>query len=241
MTYLARSRRISMIRPFAALLCALLAFPSTQALDNNTVVHGIDASVATREDNLLGYIVTEHYSVFRNQEKEHPAAEMTVKTTYRRDKGKSYQILGQSGSDLILKQVLGRVLDSEHELTQPANRTHALINSTNYNMAIKSEEKVGTHDCIVLSIAPKHSSPYVFTGTLWVDAQDESILQLEGIAAKSPSMLTGPAQVSRTYEKIDGFPMATHATATSSSWLLGQTTIQIEYTGYQIQASPAHP
>ena len=178
MTYRVRPRQLFMIRHLAVLLSGLLVLSPTQALDNNTVVHGIDASVANREENLIVYTVTEHYSVFRNQEKEHPAAEMTVKTTYRRDQGKSYQILSQSGSEIILKQVLGRVLDSEHELTQPANRTHALINSANYNMAIKNQEKVGTHDCIVLSIAPKHNSPYVFTGTLWVDAQDESILQL---------------------------------------------------------------
>lgn len=240
MHVLTSGRNPGMTRCLSLFLLGLVILSPMQALENDNVIHGVDASVANREQNLLGYTVTEHYSVFRNQEKEHPAAEMTVKTTYRKDQGKSYEILRQSGSEILLKQVLGRVLESERELTKPESRTHALIDSANYVMTVKGPDKIGTRDCIVLSLIPRHSSPYVFTGTLWVDAQDESILQLEGTAAKSPSILTGPAQVSRTYVKVDGFPMATRATAMSNSWLLGQTTIQIDYTGYQIQAGQAH-
>jgi len=62
----------------------------------------------------------------------------------------------------------------------------------------------------VLSLTPKRSSPYLFKGTLWVDANDYSILQLEGTATKSPFFLTGAAQVSRQYAGISGFPMAMH-------------------------------
>jgi hypothetical protein len=33
--------------------------------------------------------------------------------------------------------------------------------------------------------------------------------------------------------------MATHASATTSSWLLGPTRIEIDYTGYEIRRQPA--
>jgi hypothetical protein len=215
----------------------LPAFPQTSETD---VIQGIDASVAARDENLVSYTVTEHYSVFRNQEKVHPAAEMTVKTTYLKDKGKDFAVRSESGSELLLKQVLGRVLENEKALTQPANRAHALITSANYTMHVKGREVVDSRDCIALSIAPRRSDPYLFLGDLWVDAQDYSIVQLAGVASKSPTMFAGPTQVARQYAVIDGLPMATHATATSASWLLGQTTIEIDYTGYQMELRPAH-
>lgn len=212
------------------------AFSQTSEAD---VIQGIDASVAARDANLTSYTVTEHYSVFRNQEKVHPAAEMTVKTTYRKNSGKSYEVMNQSGSELILKQVLGRVLESEKTLTQPANRVNALITSANYTMHVKGREVVDGRDCIALSIAPRRSAQYLIQGDLWVDAQDYSIVQLAGVTAKSPTVFAAPTQVSRHYATVDGLPMATHATATSTSWLLGQTTIVIDYSGYQMELRAA--
>ena len=52
-------------------------------------IEKIDVSVAQRDENLLAYTVTELYRLFRNGDRVRPAAEMTVKTTYRRDTGKS--------------------------------------------------------------------------------------------------------------------------------------------------------
>jgi hypothetical protein len=108
-------------------------------------------------------------------------------------------------------------------------------------MKLKSNEtqRIDGRECLVLSIVPRRPSPFLFTGTLWVNARDYSIVQLQGMAAKSHSMLTGPAQVARQYANVDGFPMATHARAVSNSMLLGQTIVKIDYQGYQIQPPPA--
>lgn len=221
----------------ASALAFVFAWPfclSAQLPPNDAVVRGIDAAVAAREENVISYTVTEHYSVFRNEDKDHPAAQVIVKTSYQKDHGKSYTIVSQSGSSIILKQLIPRILDSEHEINQPANRAHSLITSANYNMQVQAEDKVTGRNCLVIQIAPRRSSPYLFAGKLWVDVADQSIVQLEGIASKSPSMFAGATQVSRTYDRINGYGMATHATAISSSWLLGRTTVQIDYTGYEI-------
>jgi hypothetical protein len=44
----------------------------------------------------------------------------------------------------------------------------------------------------------------------------------------------------RQYANVDGFAMATHAHATTSSFLFGPTIITIDYRDYQIQLNPAH-
>jgi hypothetical protein len=236
-------RSIGSARTLAALslLLALraLALPAQQ-IDPGSVVQGIDASVQARIDHVAGYTVTEHYAVFRNGDDSHPAAEMTVRTDYRREQGKSYTILSQSGSSLLRSQLLGSVLDHEKQMSQPGVRETVLVTSANYEMKLKSAstQAVDGHECLVLGLTPRRSSPSLFHGTLWVDAGDYSIVRLEGIASKSPSFLTGAAQVMRQYSKFDGFPMATHASAISKSSLLGQTVVKIDYSGYQIQLRP---
>jgi len=235
-------RQIMSIRAFAAfsLFCLASHALSAQQLDQQSVIRQIDASVQARIDGIASYSVNEHYAVYRNGDETHPVAEIVVRTDYKNGSGKNYTTLSESGSSLVRSQVLGRILENEKLMNLPNNRKQAVVTSANYEMKLNSDQKqtIDGRECLVLSITPRRSSPFLFTGTLWVDARDYSIVQLQGMAAKSHSMLTGPAQVARQYTNVDGFPMATHARALSNSFLLGQTIVKIDYQGYQIQPSP---
>ena len=210
-------------------------------VDDAAVIRGVDASVKTRMQSVSGYTVTEHYAVFRGQDEAHPAAEMLVKTVYARDAGKSFTILSQSGSSLLRSEVLGTLLANEKRMSQPGNVGAALIDSENYQMkiALNSRQQLEGRDCLVVELTPRRNSPFLFRGTLWVDATDYSIVQLKGTAAKSPFFLTNAAHVTRQYANVNGFPMATHAMAVSSSTLLGQTIVKIDYKDYQIDIRPS--
>lgn len=227
--------RVACLCPF--LLAGAAARAQTQLNTNAAILQGIDASVYARETNLLGYTVTEHYVVYRNHDEQHAAADMVVKTTYRRDMGKSFSIVSLQGS-MVMRKMLEEVLATEKKMTQPANRITAVIISANYEMKVKGPAVVDGRNCIAVAIKPRKPSPYVFNGTVLVDAQNGAIVQLEGVAAKSPTFLSGPSQIVRQYTMIDGFAMATHARAVSNSSLLGQTIVKIDYIGYQLQSQP---
>jgi hypothetical protein len=96
-------------------------------------------------------------------------------------------------------------------------------------------ERINGRDCYVLSINPKQKAPNLIVGSIWVDAKDQSLVQLQGTASKSISVFTGPTQVMRQYENLDGFAEATHARAESESTLFGKTVVTIEYQGYEIK------
>lgn len=229
---LARYTRVFLILP---ILASNLAF-AQQTADIDTVIRGIDASVKNRIDRLAGYTVTEHYAVFRGKDEIHPAAEMLVKTTYRKQTGKTYDIVSQSGSSIWRNEVLGTLLDNEKRMSQPGNVETALINSSNYEMKLdgNARERLNGRDCLVLDITPRRSSQYLFNGKLWVDAQDFAIVQLKGTASKSAFFLVSAAEVTRQYDEIRELPMATHAEAVSGSALLGQTVVKIDYSNYQL-------
>jgi len=234
--------KLSPPRIFAGIVSAsMLAFHGSvaqaQQPDTASIIRKVDEAVKARIDHLAGYTVTEHYAVYRSNDEVHPAAEMTVKTTYERSSGKSYTIISQSGSSVMRDIVLNRILDNEKRLNQPGIRESVWITSLNYEMILKlgGLQRLDGRDCTVLSVIPKRKESYLFAGTLWVDSKDGSIVQLQGTASKGSSMVSGPAQVSRQYANIDGDSEATHARAVSNSPMFGDTIVKIDYQDYHIQ------
>lgn len=226
-----------------AFLFATLGVLASQAQqpDPASVIAKVDAAVKARVDHIAFYTVTEHYVVYRGKDETNPAAEMTVKTEYRKETGKNYTTLSQSGSGFIVTHVLGAILDREKEINLPGIREHSWLISANYQMTLNpgGVQKIDGRDCFALAISPWHKAPNLIEGTIWVDAKDGSIVRLEGITSESPSIFTGPSHLARQYVNANGFAMATQARAISDSFLLGRTVITIDYRDYQIQTVAA--
>jgi hypothetical protein len=207
----------------------------------SAVIRGIDAEVQARVANVAGFIDVERYDVFRGQDETNPAAEITVKVTYRKGVGKSYTILSQKSSALIRRFGLKPLLENEKEINEPGKVADSWFTSANYEMKLNSAavEDVNGRACYQLAITPKHKAPNMIEGRLWVDAKDFSIVKVEGVASQKPSIFAGATHMTRDYENIDGYPMATHAQAESSSPWFGRTVVTIRYSDYQLQTQPA--
>jgi len=215
---------------------------SAQQVDGAALIQRIDNAALSRIDHVLSYTVTEHYSIYRNADETHTAAEMTVKTLYQKGVGKSYTILSQSGSSLLQKLVLAPLLDNEKTINQPGNVQKSWFTSSNYEMNLKAgvKQQMNGHDCIAFDITPRRKAPNMLNGTLWVDAKDGSIVEIDGVSSRSPSMFSGPAKMMRQYTTMSGFAMAAHARAESDSMVFGRTILTIDYSDYQVQLTPAH-
>lgn len=223
--------------PFLMMMVSGPSFVCAQQLDQSTAIRGVDAAVKARVQRIAGYTVTEHYAVFRGADETHPVAERTVQTTYRPESGKSYRIVSEGGSAMVRRLGLDPILESEKNINLPGNVEHSWITSANYDMTLKpGSQNVDGRECLVLAINPKRKAPNLIVGTLWVDARDFTIVRLEGIASKAPSVFAGATRMMRQYAKVDGFSMATHARAESSTFLYGRTVVTIDYAGYQIEA-----
>jgi hypothetical protein len=208
-----------------------------QQMEGAAILQKVDAAVKARVDGIEGYTVREHYAVFRSKDEVHPVAEMTVKTTYKQETGKSYEILSESGSALMRNLVLHAILDNEQHVNEPGVREGAWITTANYAVQVKPGgiQRVDGRDCVALALSPRRKEPFLVAGTLWVDAQNGEIVRLEGIGSRSSSTFTGPAKMMRQYVDIDGYGEATHARAESDSFLFGKTVVTIDYKDYRIQ------
>ena len=222
--------------------CAGLAVAAARAQAAGAAVYQrIDAAVQSRVRHLAGFSDIEKYDVYRGQDEKHPVAEITVKMTYRRGVGRSYQILSQSGSDLIRKFGLIPLLKHEDHLSEPGKVEHTWFTTANYDMKLESAkiEQVDGHPCYGVKINPRHKAPNAIDGTLWVDARDGSIVKVEGVASRRPSMLAGTTRMMREYKTVDGYPMATHARAVSDGRLIGRTVVTVEYSNYHLIFYPS--
>jgi hypothetical protein len=231
-----------------AVCCALasLCAPAQQpvpahaesAKSDAEIIRGIDDAVSRRTNAISTYSVQEQYSVYRNGESA-PSAQETIHTVYTRSIGKEYTPIAQSGSSFLRAAVIDKVLAGEKDLN-PANRDGALITSKNYEFQPQPGiVDLNGHPCILVVLRPRRKSPHLFTGKMWIDPSDSTIVRLEGAPSQSPSVFAGQATVARDYIKIDGFSMATHAEARSHTFLFGDTLLKIDYTSYQIQQDPA--
>lgn len=216
-----------------------MARAAARTTDPAAVFRQIDDAVFFRVHHIAQYTVLEHYAVFRGKDETHPVAEMTVKTTYRPESGKSYQVVSTGGSAIVRHLGLDPLLEREKEINQPSEVSHSWITSANYDMTLKpGTQMLDGRECLVLAIHPKRKAPNLIEGSLWVDAKDGTIVRLEGVASKAPSVFAGVTHMVRQYALIYGFAMATHARAESNTFLYGRTVATIDYTDYQIAVKP---
>lgn len=162
---------------------------------------------------------------------------MTVQTTYRKESGKSYAVVSESGSTVIRKFGLQPLLENEKRINDPSNREASWFTPANYDMKLKTgqPETLDGVDCLAIAISPKRKAPSLIEGTIWVDAHDFQIVRIEGVGTKASSMWTGPARVMRQYGRFSGFSQATHARAESDSALFGKSIVTIDYQDYKVE------
>jgi hypothetical protein len=231
------------VRRFVAIaFVAVLSAPAQPAPqpDASAIIRDLDAANQARFDNVLSFTDVEHYSVFRGGDQTNPAAEMTVKMSYKKGVGKDYTILKQSGSSLIQKFGLQPLLENEKSINNPATVAQSWFTSANYQMRLKPgvAQNIDGRQCLAISITPRHKAPNMIDGTLWVDAVNHALVEVEGLASRSPSLFAGSTKMMRRYTIKQGYAMASNARAESSSTFFGRTIIVIDYSDYHFELRP---
>jgi hypothetical protein len=225
-----------------ALLFIVPPLSPAQQEDPATLIQRIDAANQARYDNVTGFADTEHYTVLRGDD-PHPAAEMTVRVTYRKGEGKSYEIRSQSGSGLIQKFALEPLLKNEKELNLPDRVQATWFTSANYDMHLYGGQtrQINGRSCVIVGIAPRRKAPNMIEGTLCADPADGTLVEIDGIASKSPNLLAGTTHMMRQYKNIQGYAMAIHARAESDSPIIGRTVVLVDYSDYDLNTRTLNP
>jgi hypothetical protein len=202
---------------------------------------------APRADQILGKVAENSalrhataYSGWRQysitNQRFSKSASATVRITSEPGQGKQFTITGRVGSTRLLS-VIESLLSSEVDAGRPRNAQAHEIGPSNYSASVLGGETVAGHDCWVVALTPKTKSKYLLNGTAWIEKKTFGIVRLEGTTAASVSQWVGTPHIVEDFTLVDGVWLPLHTVSKSNSFLLGESDLDIQYTGYEVKRS----
>jgi len=172
-------------------------------------------------------------------------AEMTVEATYDSPSTKSFRVVSQTGSKLIIDRVFKRLLESEKEAAEPEIHARTLLNRDNYSFALigfePSVDSSAPGGQYVLAVYPKTKSKYLYRGKVWIDGTDFAVTRIEAEPAQNPSFWIKKSDIHHEYMRVEDFWLPRRNESISYIRLGGRATLTIEYTNYRVSLSgPRH-
>jgi hypothetical protein len=164
-------------------------------------------------------------------------AEMTVAATYDSPSTKSFRVISQTGSKLIVDRVFKRLLESEKEAAEPDMHARTLLNRANYDIALVGYESSDKGSQYVLAVYPKTRSKYLYRGKVWVDGTDFAVTRIDAEPAQNPSFWTKKSEIHHEYMKVQDFWLPRRNESISYIRLGGRATLTIEYDNYRVTDS----
>jgi hypothetical protein len=189
-----------------------------------------------RQSELTGYTATRHYVAVNKSRR----AEMLVHVDCGSDGAKQFTVLSEEGSGSIRKHVFHKLLSEETEASRHGTRNSTRLTPANYDFQFVGQEKLGTGPAYVLQVSPKTANKYLIDGKIWVDANDYSIVRIEGQPARNPSFWVRSVHFVHTYEKVGPFWFASATHTKSEIRIFGSSELTIENSDYTLNPSIDH-
>jgi outer membrane lipoprotein-sorting protein len=216
-----------MLLVFVTLASAQSTAPLPAAED---VIARMMQSDAQRQSQLNGYTATRHYVAVNKKRR----AEMLVSVSCDSNGAKQFTILSEEGSGSIRTHLFQKLLSEETEASRRGTRNSTRVTPANYDFQIVGQETLGTGPAYVLEISPRTKNKYLIDGKIWIDAQDYSIVRIEGRPASNPSFWVHDVHFVHTYEKVGQFWFAASTDTTSQVRMFGDSELTIENTDYKL-------
>jgi hypothetical protein len=222
--------------------CALAAGPadSRPALPDETAAESVLAKVelenSRRHTGLKQYSGARVYLI-QNQRFGKEAA-VTVSANYRAAEGERFTVVERSGSDR-LNGIIDQVLSTETAESVPPANSAREISAANYRVRLLGAELAAGRNCYVLELTPRRKQRSLIVGKAWVDASSYAVLRLEGQFAASASIFLGAPRIIEDFVEVGGFWLPGHVRSMTSSLLLGPTSLEIQFSKYELDRAEA--
>jgi outer membrane lipoprotein-sorting protein len=186
---------------------------------------------------LQNYIATRHYTVHNKRFNKH--AEMTVRMIYLFPGRKEFEVVSESGSSWIRNHVLRKMIQAELEATDGAMRNQTRITADNYQFRPAGVVQEAGRPFHVFELTPRTANKYLFSGRVWLDAEDAAVARIEGSPAQPPSFWTRDIRFVHRYDKHQQFWLPTSNHSETQVRIFGTTTVHIDYFAYRVNLPPS--
>lgn len=205
-------------------------------LTADEIMQKFRAAECARDRALKEYSVTRRYSV--ENEKRTRTAETTAKIDFRADRGKSYEILAEAGSDGLFRRAIHKVLDGEVDTSKNRGREEIRLTPDNYSFQLDGIQNTDGRECYVIELHPRHKSKYLIDGRVWIDKAEFAIVRLEGRPAASLSFWVGKPMIIQTFQKVGDHWLLSTTRSIADCRFIGKTTMYIEASDFDVPGVP---
>jgi hypothetical protein len=205
-----------------------------KVLTVDEIVLRMMAKNEARQADLAGYSSERTYRVEYRGTGGERYAEILVRAEYVGAGQKLLTVVEQSGSKVICERVLRKMVESEQEVSEKANRAQMMLSPQNYKIALEGKDEVDGVPAWILSVSPKSESKFTYLGRVWVSMEDYAVIRVQGEPAKNPSWWLTRASFDWKYEKHGEFWLPEKSIAVSHVRIGGDAKLTIEYGAYQI-------
>ena len=206
--------------------------PLRPGVTENQVLAELAAHNEERKAALHDYTVRRTYQVIDLKGKVH--AEEIGRMEFFSPDNKSFTVTSESGSGLVRHMALNPLINSEIEAAAGKEHHDSAISTDNYSLNLLGEQQLGPYRCFVAEAVPKRKAKYLFEGRVWIDANDYSVVRIEGHPATKLSFWIQRADFVRQYQKIDGFWLPERDETLVHVRLYGKKILKIEHRNYVV-------
>jgi hypothetical protein len=208
--------------------------PLRPGVTESQVLAELAAHNEKRKAALHDYTVLRTYQVVDLKGKVH-AEEIGRMEFFSPDK-KTFTVTSESGSGLVRHMALNPLINSEIEAAAGKEHHDSAISTDNYSLNLLGEQQLGPYRCFVAEAVPKRKAKYLFEGRVWIDANDYSVVRIEGHPATKLSFWIQHAEFLRQYQKVDGFWLPEKDQTLVQVRLYGKKILKIEHRNYVVNA-----
>lgn len=187
---------------------------------------------AIRAQRLKYFSSVRHYHVEFHGLGRAMAADMHVKATYNSGSGKTFHVIDETGSHLLLDHVLKKLLETEQD---DSRQQKAALTPSNYNFEFQAKEVEKGHTLYVFAVAPRMKSKLLYRGRIWIDGDDYAVIRVEAQPAENPSFWIKKTDIHHVYAKSGDFWLPETNRSESKVRLGGSAVLTIDYGLYQFE------
>ena len=200
--------------------------------DPNEIVWRMVAENQTRAQQLKYYTSCRHYHLEFRGLGRRMWADMHVQVSYTAGSGKTFRVIDEAGSHLLLNHVLLKLLETEQE---DSRQQKAALTPFNYKFTYDSQTNEGGRLLYVFSVVPKVKSKLLYRGRIWIDAGDFAVVRVEAQPAENLSFWIRQTEIHHVYAKDGEFWLPQSNRSESKIRLGGSAVLTIDYGAYQFE------
>ena len=162
------------------------------------------------------------------------SAAMVVDMAYDAPAQKQFRIVKEQGSKLLLDHVLHDLLQNEKEALNQPNLGRTDLTPSNYEFQLVGTETIAGKPQYVLQVTPRFKSKFLYSGKIWVDANEFAVSRVAAHPAKNISFWISNTEIEHEYQKLGEFWLPLRNTSTTKVRFGGTAKLKIDYRDYRI-------